>query len=180
MKQRHDRAVLTGGPGVGKSTLLAALALRGVGVFPEAARAILQLPTGMTMRVEQPQDFALAMLEADICAWEGASAGVSIYDRGFPDIVGFLELEGLPVPNQLDRACREQLYNGPIFRASPWHEIYATDAERTQDWNQAVASDEAVTSAWKRYGYRLIDLPQISVIQRANFVMRQVAEEFDQ
>jgi predicted ATPase len=174
------RAVLTGGPGAGKSTLLEAMRARDVRIVPEAARAILQSPNGMAMRADRPVDFAMAMLDADLAAWHAADSGLSFYDRGFPDIVGFSELEGLRVPASLDRICNENRYSGPIFRASPWFEIYVTDAERTQDWDQAVASDEAVTSAWKRYGYELIDLPQTSVIQRADFVMRRVAGEFDQ
>ena len=174
------RAVLTGGPGAGKSTLLEAMRARDVRIVPEAARAILQSPNGMAMRARRPVEFAMAMLDADLAAWHAADSGLSLYDRGFPDIAGFLELESLPVPATLEQICYENRYSGPIFRASPWLEIYATDAERTQDWGQAVASDEAVTSAWIRYGYELIDLPQVSVNQRANFVMRQVVEEFDQ
>jgi predicted ATPase len=180
MAAKVVRAVLTGGPGSGKSTLLEAMRAKDLCIFPEAARAILQSPNGMAMRAESPMEFAMAMLDADLAAWHAADSGLSLYDRGFPDIAGFLELEGLPIPASLERICYENRYNGPIFRASPWFEIYATDAERTQDWNQAVASDEAVTSAWQRYGYPLIDLPQVSVTQRADFVVRQIAEEFDQ
>lgn len=180
MKAKLVRAVLTGGPGAGKSTLLETMRGKDVRVFPEAARAILQSPDGMVMRAERPMDFAVAMLDADLAAWHAADSGLCLYDRGFPDVAGFLEAEGLPVPAILDRICYENRYCGPIFRAVPWLEIYATDAERTQDWDQAVASDEAVTSAWKRYGYELVDLPQVPVNQRADFVMRRVAGEFDQ
>lgn len=180
MAAKVIRAVLTGGPGAGKSSLLEAMRIKNVRIFPEAARAILQSPNGMAMRADRPLDFAMAMLDADLAAWHVADSKLSVYDRGFPDIAGFLELEGLPVPAILDRICYENRYSGPIFRAVPWLEIYATDAERTQDWSQGVASDEAVRSAWKRYGYELIDLPQVSVNQRADFVMRRVAGEFYQ
>jgi predicted ATPase len=165
------RSVITGGPGAGKSTLLAALVDAGVSTFAEVARAILQTPGGMEMRADRPLDFADAMLEAELGAWHMAGAEAAIYDRGFPDIVGFCELEGLPVPHALDRCCEELRYDGPIFRAPPWAEIYATDEERIQDWAQALASDAAVTAAWKHYGYRLIDLPLAPVAQRVEFVL---------
>ena len=174
------RAVLTGGPGAGKSTLLEAMRAKDVRIFPEVARAILQSPNGMAMRAQRPMVFAMAMLDVDLAAWHEADSGLSLYDRGFPDIVGFLELEGLPVPAALERICYENRYTGPIFRASPWLEIYVTDAERTQDWDEAVASDEAVTLAWKRYGYQLIDLPQTSVAERADFVIQQITKECGQ
>ncbi len=164
------RSVITGGPGAGKSTLLAEIALTGIMTFPEVARAILQTPNGMAMRAERPADFATAMLDAELAAWQQAPAGLALYDRGFPDIVGFLELEGLAIPEELDGICRAHRYEGPIFRAPPWSAIYTPDEERIQDWNEAVASDDAVISAWRRYGYQPIDLPLVPVKERADFV----------
>jgi predicted ATPase len=168
------RSVITGGPGAGKSTLLAALADAGVLTFAEVARDILQTPGGMEMRADRPLDFAEAMCEAEQAAWHAAPSGPSFYDRGFPDIVGFLELEGLPVPAALDRCCAELRYDGPIFRAPPWPEIYARDEERIQSWDEAVASDAAVTRAWFRYGYTLIDLPFARVEERVTFVQHHL------
>ena len=171
------RSVITGGPGAGKSTLLGALAERGIATCPEVARVILKAPCGMEMRASRPGDFALAMLEAELEAWSEAKSAVVLFDRGFPDIVGFLELEGLPVPRQLDRICRDLRYDGPIFRAPPWFEIYTPDEERIQDWSEALASDAAITTAWKSYGYSLLDLPLASIADRAEFVLGQLKRE---
>jgi predicted ATPase len=168
------RSVITGGPGAGKSTLLAALADAGIATFAEVARDILKAPGGMEMRAEHPADFAEAMLAAELRAWDAAPVGASVYDRGFPDIVGFLTLANLPVPDALDRVCRELRYEGPLFRAPPWREIYSPDEERIQGWEEAVASDAAVTGAWKHYGYRPIDLPLAPVADRVAFVRRHL------
>ena len=86
------RSVITGGPGAGKSTLLGALAERGIATCPEVARVILKAPCGMEMRASRPGDFALAILEAELEVWSEAKSAVVLYDRGFPDIVGFLAL----------------------------------------------------------------------------------------
>lgn len=168
------RAVITGGPGAGKSTLLSALADQGLAVFPEVARVILQRPGGMAMRAERPADFALAMLAAEQEAWRQMATGVAVYDRGFPDIVGFLDLEGLPVPEELDAICQSLRYTGPIFHAPPWRAIYTTDEERIQSWDEAVASNAAIVSAWQRYGYTLTELPQANVSERCAFVMEHI------
>jgi predicted ATPase len=93
-----------------------------------------------------------------------------LFDRGFPDVVGFLEVSGLPVSPMIDRTCRELRYHGPVLRAPAWAAIYAQDAERIQNWEQAVASDQAVTAAWKRYGYDVIDLPLVGVDERLAFL----------
>ena len=166
------RAVITGGPGVGKSTLLAAAADIGMAVFPEVARDILRQPGGMDMRAKRPGEFAQAMLDAEIAAYHAAGVGPALYDRGFPDIVGFLNLEVLPVTPGLEDACRHLRYDGPIFRAPPWPEIYQRDAQRIQNWDEAIASDAAVCSAWRQYGYDLVDLPFASVQERLAFVAK--------
>lgn len=169
------RAVITGAPGAGKSTLLAALEDAGLIVYPEAARDILRAPGGMALRADDPRGFAAAMLSSDIESWHVPPCGPVIHDRGFPDIVGFLDLEGLAIPHELDRACRDLRYDGPIFRAPPWRAIYKSDSERTQDWSGAKASDAAVCSAWRRYGYSLIDLPLASVADRRRWFLDRLA-----
>lgn len=77
-------------------------------------------------------------------------------------------------PPAVDRACRSLRYTGPILRAPAWAAIYVQDAERIQDWEQAVASDRAVTAAWRRYGYDVIDLPLSGVAERLAFLRRSL------
>jgi len=170
------RAVLTGAPGAGKSTLLDAAAAAGLMTSPEVARELLQSPGGMELRASDPLGFAEAMLEAHAHEFErhASAAGPVLFDRGFPDVVGFLDVSGLRVPKAVDEACRRLRYAGPILRAPAWREIYRQDAERIQTWDEAVASDEAVTAAWRRYGYEPIDLPLESISDRLRFVQKML------
>ena len=166
------RAVITGAPGAGKTTLLEAAAADGLATSPEVARELLKQPGGMELRAADPLGFAEAMLEAHRREWERHAAVVApvLFDRGFPDVVGFLEVSGLPVSPAIDRTCRQLRYTGPIFRAPAWADIYVQDAERIQDWAGAVASDEAVTAAWRRFGYDVIELPLANVAERLEFL----------
>lgn len=167
---RH--AVITGAPGAGKTTLLDAAAAAGLRTSPEVARRILQQPGGMELRASDPIGFAEAMAEAHLREYRlhGHGNGVVLFDRGFPDVVGFLDVSGLTVPRAVDAACRRLRYQGPILRAPAWAAIYVQDPERIQDWAQAVASDEAVTAAWRRYGYAVTDLPLAPVAERLDFL----------
>ncbi len=171
------RVVVTGAPGAGKSTLLEELARRGIAVEREVARSILQAPGGMALRDRRPQEFAIAMLEAESAAYARAAMnrGPTAFDRGFPDIAGFLRAEGLAIDERVDRICRERRYSGQVFRAPPWREIYRQDAERVQDWQRAVDSDHTVCSAWRDYGYVLIDLPLTAPEARADFIAAALA-----
>ena len=166
------QAVITGAPGAGKTTLLNAAEAAGYRTSPEVARQLLQSRGGMELRAADPLAFAEAMAEAHLREFErhaDHSAPV-LFDRGFPDVVGFLDVSGLPVSPTIDRLCRTLRYTGPILRAPAWAAIYVQDAERIQDWEQAVASDEAVTAAWRRYGYDVVDLPLTGVGERLDFM----------
>lgn len=171
---RH--VVLTGSPGAGKTTLLLEAAKAGLTTSPEVARELLKNRGGMTLRVDEPREFADLMFAAhrlEYARFETHCKPV-VFDRGFPDVVGFLELSGLPVPDAIDHGCRTLRYNGPVLRAPPWREIYRPDSERIQDWNQAVESDKAVTAAWRHYGYNVEDLPLAPVADRLSFLMARL------
>jgi predicted ATPase len=172
------RSVLTGGPGTGKSSLIEAAEAAGIRTLPEVAREILLEPGGMELREKRPLGFAEAMFARELAGFAAGAgqAGPMLLDRGFPDIVGFLELTGLPVFTELDRACRDLRYEGPIFHARPWREIYEPDPERIQNWAEALESDAAVTAAWRRYGYELVPLPFVDVATRLDFARRVMGE----
>ncbi len=163
---RH--AVLTGAPGAGKTALLEAASAAGIEASHEVARKLLQAPGGMELREHDPLRFADAMLEAHLREFDRAVSrqGPVVFDRGLPDVVGFLEVSGLPVSPRIDEACRTVRYDGPVFRAPAWQDIYRQDEQRIQNWEEAVASDEAVAAAWLRFGYEVIDLPFASVEAR--------------
>lgn len=170
------QAVITGAPGAGKTTLLNAAEAAGIRTSPEVARQLLQSPGGMELRAADPLAFAEAMAEAHVREFERHADHPApvLFDRGFPDVVGFLHVSGLPVSPSIDRLCRTLRYTGPILRAPAWAAIYVQDAERIQDWEQAVASDEAVTAAWRRYGYDVADLPLTDVEERLGFLRRLI------
>lgn len=157
--------------------MLEAFAAVGMATSHEVARKLLQAPDGMVLREADPLGFADAMLEAHLREFEvmRGVAGPVFFDRGLPDVVGFLEVSGLPVSATIDAACRNVRYLGLIFRAPAWQDIYAQDAERIQDWYEAAASDAAVTAAWKHYGYAVADLPFASVADRLAYVFAEMA-----
>jgi predicted ATPase len=114
--------VLTGTPGAGKTTLLDAAAALGFTTSPEVARDLLRQPGGMALRADDPLGFAEAILAGHRREYERLSGltNLVVFDRGFPDMVGFLDLEGLPVPRSVDQACRNLRYSGPVWQPPAW------------------------------------------------------------
>jgi predicted ATPase len=168
--------VLTGAPGAGKTTLLQAAADAGLTTSPEVARRLLSQPGGMALRARDPLGFAEAMLAGHRAEYErfAGQGDPVVFDRGFPDVVGFLDLAGIAVPRAVDDACRRLRYAGTVWRAPAWRAIYRQDSERIQTFAEAVASDEAVTAAWRRYGYAVADLPLVPVADRLALIRAQI------
>lgn len=176
IRQSTNIAVITGGPGSGKTTLCEQLSGEEIAIGRESGRAVLARAGGHDLRRQSPRLYALEILRLDLDNFRIASAdsGTWLFDRGFPDNVGFLELMGLSIPHELALACRNYRYAGPIFVAPPWQAIYHVDDDRIQDWQEAKATYAAVTAAWKEYGYGLVELPTASVDKRVSFVRERV------
>jgi predicted ATPase len=171
--------IITGGPGAGKTTLIEALRARGFACAGESGRTILQHQQRIDGPAQHYRDAALyaeLMLARDMenHAAMAGTTGPVFFDRGVPELVGYFELMGLPVPAHFDRAAALYRYSETVFIAPPWPEIYAHDAERQQSLGEMQRSYEAAAAIYPRLGYRLIELPRAPVAARAAFVLERV------
>jgi predicted ATPase len=94
-----------------------------------------------------------------------------IFDRGVPDVLGYLRLSGLPVPAHVDRAAHAFRYHPRVFIAPPWPEIFKPDAERKQSIVEAQATFEVLEETYSSLGYTLMPLPLDSIEKRVQFVL---------
>jgi predicted ATPase len=173
--------VITGGPGSGKSTLIEALAARGFATMPEAGRAIIreQVATGGTaLPWADRLAFAERMLAFEIRSYRAAMelSRPVIFDRGVPDVAGYLKVCGLPVPAHVAQAARDYRYRRQVFIAPPWPAIFANDAERKQSPAEAEATWRAMVEVYSALDYQLIELPRVSVAERVAFVCDAIAK----
>ena len=172
--------VITGGPGSGKSSLIAALAAQGIATMPEAGRAIIQDQVaigGDALPWGDRAAFAERMLAWDLRSHREACAlaGPVVLDRGVPDMIGYLRLCGLPVPPETEQAAAGFRYNRTVFIAPHWPAIYAQDAERKQDEAEAAATHAMMARVYGELGYTLVPLPLAGVAERARFARARIA-----
>jgi len=171
--------VITGGPGSGKSTLVDALAERGICTMPEAGRAIIRdqvAIAGEALPWSDRSAFAELMLSWEMRSYRAALSlsRPVIFDRGVPDVLGYLRLSGLPIPPHVERAAQTFRYHHRVFIAPPWPEIFALDAERKQSFQEAQATCEVMVETYSALGYELIPLPLGSVEKRVQVVLAAV------
>jgi predicted ATPase len=168
--------VLTGGPGSGKTTLIDALGKAGYARSVEAGRGIIQDQMaigGPALPWRDPVAFAELMLSWEMRSYHMAQeqAGPVFFDRGVPDVVGYLRLLGLPVPKHMEKAAEAFRYNRRVFIALPWPEIFEQDSERKQSLDEAMRTYEAMVQTYSGYGYELVELPRTTVEERVRFVI---------
>jgi predicted ATPase len=173
--------VITGGPGSGKTTLIDALADAGFARTIEAGRAIIQDQAaidGPALPTRDPLLFAELMLSWELQSHRTAQHqdGPIFFDRGVPDIAGYYRLIGRAVPPHLAAAAGRFRYNRRVFAAPPWPEIFGQDDERKQTFDEAVRTFEAVTGAYRDFGYELVPLPLVPVPQRVEFVLQAIGQ----
>jgi predicted ATPase len=180
MQNTNNHYIISGGPGSGKTSLLQALAKQGIPCMPEAGRSIIQDQLaigGSALPWTNPSAFAELMLCWDLRSYREAQLlqGPVLFDRGIPDVMGYLLLNKLSVPPHIEKAAHTFRYNQQVFLAPPWPEIYTRDTERKQSLEEAIATFNTMAELYAQLGYTIVHLPLVSVDERVHFVLNKIS-----
>jgi predicted ATPase len=166
-------AIITGGPGAGKTTLPSALRVSGYATVGDTARELIaeRKRQGLAPRPE-PLEFAREIFRRDVSKYEeaGRLPGWVFFDRGALDALGMLH-EAAELPSAELDAQRDLFAVERVFVLPPWAAIYATDSERDQTWADSVAIHARVVQWYQRLGYIPMEVPHATPEARADFVL---------
>jgi predicted ATPase len=174
--------VVTGGPGTGKTTVLAELDQRGHICIPEDARAIIQEQVaggGSALPWLDAPRFAELLMQRSVLTYHAQTAknpqAPVYFDRGVGDAFTCADLIGHTLPQHLHEQASACRYRNPVFLAPYWAAIYTTDAERRQTIEEAERTGHAVMKTYTGLGYEIVTLPLVSPAERADFILRHSA-----
>lgn len=180
---QSPKVVITGGPGMGKTTIITAMSAQGYNCIPEVGRRIIQQQIcvqGNKLPWVDPLAFAQTMFEHAVIDYENCNQShinaPIFFDRGIPDVMGYLTLSGLEIPDQILDAAKKYTYFPKVFITPPWEDIYVNDTERKQSFDEAIATYITMEQTYIKLGYTLINIPRVSVSERVRFILSQISQ----
>lgn len=175
--QKNNCYVITGGPGVGKTTLIHELSKRGYTVMPEHAREIIKhelAHNGDGLPWKNKQRYTYLMLNAAVESYHSVSRNnldVHFFDRGILDAICYATMSKLVVSNEMDSLGKNLCYNSKVFILPPWKAIYHTDNERKQTWEEATLTFTKMKETYLNYDYEVVEVPKDTVKNRLDFIV---------
>lgn len=170
------RIVITGGPSTGKTSLINELANFKCTTFPEVARILIKEQLEINSNKVPWDDvsgFSKLVLEKQLIDFNKASHGTNIYDRGIPDLIGYMNHGNQKLFKELKSTAEKFKYQF-VFILSPWKDIYETDNERRESFTDSVKIYEDIKNAYIQLGYSPIEVPQDTIYNRVSFILSQI------
>lgn len=171
--------ILSGCSGGGKSTLLYELERLGYSVIPEVGREVYR------QRLKVKKDFTAQdylniceeIIERSIDDYKKAQkikspkAQSIFFDRSFLECISYYQNLKIEDSHKYDYLITDLRYFPTIFMTPPWKEIHHQDDERLHSFENAVADYERYRESFSQYGYRILELPKVSVKERVDFMI---------
>jgi len=173
---KENYFIITGGPGMGKTSIIEALQVEGYTIVPESGRDIIRQQVannGHALPWADRAAFAELMFRQALADYRQHNTikELVFFDRGIADTIGYLQLCDLPVLEEMKTMAQTLRSNNKVFITPPWAEIFGQDTERKQSFEEAVQTYEMMKKVYTGLGYTLITLPKASVPERARVIL---------
>lgn len=173
--------IITGGPGVGKTTLINELNKCNFQTVQEDARKVIKQQLEINdegLPWKNKELYAELMFNASLKSYDEINlemvSSPVFFDRGILDSICYMKMENIPISKEKNEIIKRYSYNKNIFILPPWKEIYETDNERKQSWDEALFTFGKMKETYLEYSYNVIEVPKTNVKERLNFLLKEI------
>ena len=181
------RIVITGAPGTGKTVVIKELEKLGYHCYHEIIRDMTaeakKVETGQKKAsnplvfVDDPMEFNKQLLFGRKRHYDDSQhqkEPICFFDRGIPDVLAYMDYFGQAYPTSFNTIGQQHRYDR-IFIFPPWKAIYTSDNERLESFKEAQELHKHLFTTYKSLGYHPINVPKASIVERASFVLENIA-----
>ncbi len=126
--------------------------------------------------LQDPLVFSELLLKERINQYEMAEKfadEIIFFDRGIPDVMGYLDYLGVEYPELFRMESHQRRYDR-ILMMPPWKKIYQTDSERYESFDQSLLIFEKLKRTYAELGYPFEIIPEASVDNRIEFILNAI------
>ena len=166
--------VLTGGPSIGKTTLIEILASMGYKVIPEAARIVAEeerLKNSEILPWKNVKLFQEKVAELQIKLEEETSAEFVFMDRSIIDGYGYSKFAETETPSLINETARNRY--DKIFVLDPLPH-FEKDGLRFEDAETAKKIHQLIIEGYIHFGYEQIFVPVLSPKERVEYILKRI------
>jgi predicted ATPase len=166
--------VLTGGPCVGKTTILDLISLRGITIVPEAARYVIEIEQakdGDALPWKDNAKFQKRVMDRQLELENDLDDGIVFLDRGLIDGHGYCKHFGTATPEGLIELSVDRYEKIFLLDQLP---NYNNDESRLENFEEATRIHEAIADAYISLGYGVIRVPVLSPDKRVEFILNRI------
>ena len=174
----NQKYIITGAPGTGKTSIINELNNRGFNCIRETSREIIseQIAKGGEILPWKNQ-IAFENKIANMRTKQylkSTKKSVYFFDRSAIDCIAYLRLNNIQPTSEIIQAVKKCTFNKTAFYTPIWEEIYTNDNERKEKLDQAKKIEIHLLYTYKKKGYKLIEVPRNSIINRTDFILSQI------
>lgn len=172
------RVVITGGPGVGKSSIISELEVRGEAVLREAATDLIALLNAKGLHEPwEAENFQnnITLFQERREDTVGSDLELVFQDRSLIDSFGYYEFRKQTIPANLDTKLKQMKLEGKyyeyVFFIKNLGQSFLNEI-RKHDLEDSMNIEYHLREAYRSRGYKIVDIEQGSVDHRVDQIQK--------
>mgnify|MGYP001259739747 CR=1 FL=1 len=174
----NTRYIITGAPGTGKSSIINELTKRGYSCAKEISRELISEKinsNGENLSWNNQVTFENEIIKRRYKQYINSPENcIYFFDRSIIDSLAYLNISKLNTSLDIIEIIKKCHFNKTVFYTPIWEEIYVNDSERKEDINRAKEIEISIIKTYRRYGYKMIEVPKIPILKRADFIISKI------